>query len=731
MTIALSAEHQELGATVRAFLRGEKARAATRATLDVAAENLPAFWAGFAELGMLGVHLPEQYGGGGYGLPELAVVVEELGRAVAPGPFLPTMLASAVIAASGDDAQRQRYLPSLADGSVPAALGLGGSLRLEAGSATGDAGVVLGVGLAGLLVLAAGEDLVVLPADAPGLSIELPPSLDTSRRSGQVRLADVQVTDEQILRGARRDAETIARALVAAEAAGGARECVETAAEYAKVRVQFGRPIAMFEAVKHHCANMLVDAELATATAWDAARAVAEAGDNTEAGDSAAGELAAAAALAVAVPAFIRVAQLNIQVHGGIGFTWEHDAHLLLRRANTLAAIFGPDRAAADVTRLVAAGVRRAPGLDLPPEVEARRAEVRQEIAGIAALPADQQRAAMIETGYFLPGWPRPYGLEADAALQVLIRQEFQAADVTRPGLGITTWLIRTLIQYGTPEQTQQWVGPALAGDDVWCQLFSEPDAGSDAAAVRTRAVHTETGGPDGESGWVLNGQKLWTSDAQHASWGLATVRTDPDAPKHAGITAVVVDMHGPGVEVRPLRQITGETDFNEVYLTDVFVPDSHVVGDVNSGWAVARATFANERMNIGSGMGLRDDPAVQVELLRLAAATPSAEVSIGYHLAEEQGLRLLNLRTAERAVTGAGPGPEGNLTKLVLSDHLLRAADLLANLSGAKTAFADGLAARAVLGARALSIAGGTSEITRNQIAERILGLPRDPLIK
>ena len=231
--------------------------------LDAPDEELPKFWDELADLGWLGLHLPEDVGGSGYGLPELVVVLEELGRAVAPGPFLPTVMASTVIAMAGSDAQRAALLPGLADGSRIAALGLGGALTLERATVNGDGGAVLGAGLADLFLLVAGDDIVVLDRDTAGLTVTVAGNLDPTRRVGTVLARDVMVPADRVLRGAAALARDVARVLVSAEAAGGAQECVERATEYAKERQQFGRPIAMFQAVKHHCANMLVASELA------------------------------------------------------------------------------------------------------------------------------------------------------------------------------------------------------------------------------------------------------------------------------------------------------------------------------------------------------------------------------------------------------------------------------------------------------------------------------------
>lgn len=720
MGIALTDDHRELAEVARGFLTSQKARWAARSLLDATDEPRPGFWPNLVELGWLGLHIDEEYGGSGFGLPELAVVVEELGRAVAPGPFVPTVIASAVIAKNGTAEQKSRLLPGLIDGTVTAGIGLDSRVRLGDGVADGEAGILLGAGLAGLLLIAAGDDVLVLERDRDGVSVDVPDNFDPTRRSGRVRLDNVRVSDADVLAGARPSALARARTLLAAEAVGGASDCVDAAVAYAKVRQQFGRTIATFQAVKHHCANMLVGAESGIAAVWDAARAAGEDEDQFH--------LIAAVAAALAFPAYVRNAELNIQVHGGIGFTWEHDAHLHLRRAVVTAALFGGDAPAADVFERTAAGTVRDNSLDLPPEAEELRTKIRADAAAIAALDKDAQLDKLIETGYVMPHWPKPWGRAADAVEQLVIEEEFRAAGIKRPDYGITGWVILTLIQHGTPWQIERFVEKALRKDEIWCQLFSEPDAGSDAASIKTRATRVE-------GGWKINGQKVWTSGAHYCARGLATVRTDPDAPKHAGITTVIVDMKAPEVEVRPLRQITGGSDFNEVFFNDLFVPDEDVVGTPNSGWTVARATLGNERVSIGGSGSFYEGLADQ--LVQLAQQRPDrlagGKIRVGSYLAEETALRLLNLRRAARSVEGTGPGPEGNVTKLKLAEHMVEGAAIMAALLGPEVALTDGpgaLSGRLMMGARGMAIAGGTSEVTRNQIAERILGMPRDPLI-
>ena len=717
MSVAITEDHLALSDSAEDFLRKHEARAANRALLEAPEEGLPPFWDELGPLGWLGLHLPEEHGGSGYGLEELVVVVEQLGRVVAPGPFLPTVLASAVIAHAGDEAARAALLPSLADGSRTAAVGFGGSVELRDDRAFGDVGLALGGGLADLLVVAAGDDALVVDLGGSGVERTAHKNLDHARRSSSVALVGAQAT---VLAGGAAHLRDLSRLLLSAEAAGIAGACAEMAAEYAKVREQFGRPIAMYQAVKHHCANMQVATSLATAAVWDAARASSV--------DASQFTYAAAVAATLAGPAADLAANLNIQVHGGIGYTWEHDAHLFLRRATVLNALLAPSEAGAHLVDLVRSGLRRSRAVQLPQEAESVRTEVRTFAQSIAGLDADAQRAELIATGYVQPHWPTPWGRGAGPVEQLVIEEEFAAAGIQRPAYGITGWVILTLIQYGTADQVARWVPSALTQDVIWCQLFSEPAAGSDAAGVRTKATKVE-------DGWLINGQKVWTSGAHVAGKGFITVRTDPTVPKHQGITMLVVDMKAKGVQVRPLRMTDGGAEFNEVYFDDVFVPDADVVGPVNGGWTVARATLGNESVSIGGTNTYSLAAGVIVKALDAAPARLGGGAArVGRYLAEVQATTLLNLRSVQRAVAGGGPSAEGNITKLVLSETGHEAAAIMSELAGPSTAYLDGPGATAALMSlshRGLSIAGGTSEIKRNQIAERILGLPRDPLAK
>ncbi|OZG28851.1 alkylation response protein AidB-like acyl-CoA dehydrogenase [Williamsia limnetica] len=710
MGLPISTEHIELAESVRKVLSDRGAIGAARTTTDTGCTTVP-FWKDLVSLGWLGLHIPEQYGGQGFGTAELAVVLEELGRAVAPGDFLPTVIASELIRLAGSEDQRTALLPELSAGEVTAAIGLGGDITVDADGAVGGAGgALLGGGSAEVFVLRSEAD-VVLVRRGRGVEVEVVVGMDGTRPSARVSCS--AATPLAVLPGACATLLAVAQAFSAAEAAGGARACTEAAVAYAMTRSQFGRTIGSFQAVKHLCANMFVDTEIATAAAWDASRADL---------DSAEGRFAAAVAADQAIGAFAVSAQRNIQVHGGVGFTWEHDAHLLLRRAYVLRAVFGHD-AARQVARLAIDGVHRPPSLELPEDADTFRRGARAFRDQYLTTPAGERVSLLARSGFAFSHWPAPYGRSAGPVEQLVIEEEL--AVIPKLDLGIGNWIVPTLLQQGTDEQIDRWIWSSLDGDIRWCQLFSEPGAGSDAAAISTRGVRTE-------GGWLVTGQKVWTSDAQNCNRGLATVRTNKDAPKHAGVSMLVIDLESDGVEIRPLRDITGDATFNEVFLDNVFVPDADVVGAVDQGWKVARATLGNERVTIGGGVAEFVDLDVAVQAVAGAEKVTDTELlsRVGHLVAERQAMRMLSLRLAARAVSGAGPGPEGNVTKLLAGEHQQRVADLLLQVGGAEWALGGTADVHeGVLFVRGLTIAGGTSEVVRNQIAERVLGLPREKM--
>ncbi|WP_241383793.1 acyl-CoA dehydrogenase [Rhodococcus sp. CH91] len=711
MPLALTDDHRAVADAVRSFLDGHGAATLARQVTDDPSADTGQLWKQLAELGWLGLHLPAEFGGADAALPEVAVVAEELGRLVVPVPYLASVAISAALAAEGDDAIRSEWLPGFADGSVVPGLGLSGSPTVSDGAVSGDAGLVVGGLGATLLALTVGADLVLVDPAHPSVSTLRADTFDPTSASARVLLDGTPAL--AVVPGAGGYANHVARVLAAAEASGGARATLESALSYAKVREQFGRPIGSFQAVKHHLADMLATSELATGVAWDAARAGAE-------GEQA--RLALDVARIIAFDAYIANAQQSIQIHGGIGFTWEHECHLFLRRAHALRILFGEPTSALDsLTESGSAGLRRHYAVDLPAEAEELRASAREFVARYTSTPESERRALLVDSGYLMPHWPPPYGRGAPPVEQLVIDEEF--TEVEPHGLGIGAWILLTLTQHGTPEQIERWIRPGLIGEQVWCQLFSEPGAGSDAAAVSTRGVKVD-------GGWRVTGQKVWTSDAQNSTRGLATIRTNRDVPKHKGITTMVVDLTAPGVTVRPLREISGDAAFNEVFFEDVFVPDEDVVGAVDNGWTVARATLGNERVSIGGGR--TDENYSAYALLGLAAKYAPGDVSVTRRIAaliaREEAFAILNLRQIVRAVAGGDFGPEGSVTKMLLAEHTQHVGELAMRIAGDAVLLGDEPTwTHYYLLGRAMTIAGGTSEINRNVIAERLLGLPRE----
>ncbi|MET8048149.1 acyl-CoA dehydrogenase [Streptosporangium sp. NPDC005286] len=734
MAIGLSEEHEALRESVTGWAERNIPSEVVRAVIAAEGEERPGFWPGLADQGLLGLHIPEEYGGSGYGLLETAVAVEALGERVAPGPYVPTVLASAAILASDGKAHGE-LLPGLADGTLTGAVAPFSSItgtRGEDGTLTigGTVDLVLGGALADILVLPVstdrGEEWVAV--DASAATVTPVGSLDLTRGVAKVELDAVTVPAGRVLDGLRASAvHNLAVILLGAEAAGVASWCVTAAAEYAKVRVQFGRPIGQFQGVKHKAARMLVALEQARATVWDAARAA-------DGGDVSADELAYATAIAgvVAPDAAVLCAKDAVQIFGGIGYTYEHDAHLYYRRALTLRALLGSSVEWAEVVaELALNGVSRELEIELPEEAAELRESIRAEVAAFAALEGKEQKRALAEAGYVMPHLARPWGRDAKPLEQVLIFQELKAAGVKLPQMIIGAWVVPSIAAYGTPEQQERFLPPTLSGEMIWCQLFSEPGAGSDLASLQMKAEKVE-------GGWRLNGQKIWTSVAHVAEWGICIARNSSEGSKHEGITYFLVDMKGAGVTVRPLTEMTGENLFNEVFLDDVFVPDELVVGEVGQGWKVARNTLSNERVSLSGGSG--GTGASVPDLLGLVGRlgrelTAAERQEVARVVCEGHSIAALGLRVTLKQLTGAEPGADASVRKLLSTSHAQHVSECAVSLLGPSAVVAAdmklgdaGYWNRAVLATRAMTIYGGTTEVQLNIIGERMLGLPRDP---
>ncbi|MGQ9410708.1 acyl-CoA dehydrogenase [Mycolicibacterium gilvum] len=728
MPIAILEEHNDLADSVRAFVERVAPSEVLHEALETPVPNPPPYWRSASEQGLHGVHLAESVGGQGFGILELAIVVAEFGYGAVPGPFVPSAIASALIAAHDPDAAD---LGGLASGDVIATYaidsGLTATRQGENLVIRGEVRAVPAAAQASLLVLPvaieSGEEWVLI--DAAQLEIEPVPSVDPLRPVAHVRANAVEVGDDRVLSNlSRAHARALMSTLLSAECVGVARWATDTASAYAKIREQFGRPIGQFQAIKHKCATMIAETERATAAVWDAARAIDEARENPDT----ASEFAAAVAATLAPVAAQHTTGDCIQVHGGIGFTWEHDTNVYYRRALVLAASFGraseyPQR----VVDLATSTGMRALDLDLDPETEKLRDEIRADVAALKEIPREKRAAAIAEAGWVQPHLPVPWGRAAKPVEQIIIAQEFSSGRVKRPQMGIAAWIIPSIVAFGTDEQKERFLPPTFRGEMIWCQLFSEPGAGSDLAALSTKATKVD-------GGWRITGQKIWTTGAQYSQWGALLARTDPSAPKHQGITYFLLDMAADGVEVKPLRELTGNAMFNTVFIDDVFVPDELVLGDVNRGWEVSRNTLTNERVSLGSS----EPPFLPsldkfVEFVGEGHFDQIAQNHAGILIAEGHAAKILNMRSTLLTLAGGDPMPAAAISKLLSMKTGQGYAEFAVSSFGTDAVVGDpaqptGRWADYLLASRSTTIYGGTSEVQLNIIAERLLGLPRDP---
>ena len=374
----------------------------------------------------------------------------------------------------------------------------------------------------------------------------------------------------------------------------------------------------------------------------------------------------------------------------------------------------------------------RCPAVDflMPPDDDPRRVQIR---TWLRSQPSPSGRE-LAEAGYVAPHWPAPWGLDADPIHQLLVDDELRRAGLRRPmnpiGIG---WAGPTILHAGTEAQKERYLLPLLAGDEMWCQLFSEPGAGSDLANLGTRAVR------DGDE-YVVNGQKVWTSLAHAAAFGILLARTDPEAPKHEGISYFICPMDAPGIEVRPLVEMTGVHLFNEVFFDDVRIPATNLVGEENRGWDLAKVTLGNERVSLSGGGALWGNGPTADDLLDAVrqqggVADPVLRQRLADLHIEAELLRLIRLRTVTAAIRGEPPGPEASVRKALSDEHgqhvMALAKDLCGTggmLTGGGPLGGDpGMWHYGFLFAPALTIGGGTSEVQRNIIGERVLGLPHD----
>src|SRR4051812_8257041 len=457
MGIALTDDQRALESALAEWAADTGTTAVAKDSEEQGPKVFEPVWAALAGLGVQGIALPETVGGAGGSFVDLAVAVEACAASMVPGPVLPTVAAACVLPEGTD------LLAGIAEGSASVALGMGAStLQVGEDRLRGTAELVWGAGTTTHVLLPCGSEWVLLEV-ADGVSVDVAAPIDLAGRVGSVEV-DVAAPDLIEVDGER--LRLVAAALAAAEASGIARWCLDTAVDYAKVREQFGRTIGSFQAIKHLCAEMLEAAESATALAWDAAAAYDD--------DPRQFALATATAAAVALDAAVVTAQNAIQVLGGIGFTWEHDAHLYLRRATVNRQLLG----GSDLWRLALAdlalsGARRSAHVELGHEADEVRAEVRRDVEQVAAAPEAERRNVLTETGLLMPHWPKPYGRGASPVEQLVIDEELRKAGVQRPDIFIAAWAAPTILEHGDDAQRARFLEPSLRGETTWCQLFS------------------------------------------------------------------------------------------------------------------------------------------------------------------------------------------------------------------------------------------------------------------
>ncbi|BBX03824.1 acyl-CoA dehydrogenase [Mycolicibacterium moriokaense] len=737
MALAITDEQEQLAAAVTSFAARHAPIDKTRASFDsIAAGELPSWWEDLTAYGFHAVHLPQSVGGQGGTMTDLGCVVEAAAAALLPGPLLSTTIASAVADLADDS--KSALIAELAAGATAVvvlpdhsnvrAVRDGDAWRLDGTSAP-----TLGIVAAQRILLAAHTDgtvrWFVLAADGAGLSITRPRGTDLSTDVGILTLTAYAVPASAELTGISVErAHCTAVALTACASAGTVRRCAEAATDYIRTREQFGQPVGAFQALQHKAAVLFVNSELASAAAWDAIRAC---GDSVEQQ-----RLAAGAAALTAVAAGPDLVLDALLMYGAVGYTWEHDTHLYWRRATSLAASIGSITQWARQSGELLLTEKRSTALNLGDVESEFRASVAATLDQARTLrnahASDDDRAPglawgdqrdlLAEYGLVAPHLPPPWGIGASSLQQVIITEEFdKRPDVQRPSLGIAEWILPTILSHGTDAQRQRFAEPMLRGTERWCQLFSEPGAGSDLASLSTRARKVD-------GGWLINGHKIWTSLADRAQFGALLARTDPDAPKHRGISYFLIDMTSPGLTVEPIRQASGHQDFNEVFFSDVFVPDDMLVGKPGDGWNLAVATMAVERTAIGNYVNIDRSAALRHVARQDGLDRDAALQALGEIEAYTAAIRALVLRETLRLAQGQAAGPTSSIAKYAMVMLLRRASTATLRLTGETPLLEE--SEPAVIGPYldmpSELIGGGTAEIQLTVIASMILGLPR-----
>jgi alkylation response protein AidB-like acyl-CoA dehydrogenase len=673
------------------------------------------------ELGLPAMRLPEEAGGSDATMTDVALVAEGLARTPAVCPFLGPVLAAELLVRCGAP---EDLLRRVAAGEARLTVGL----AAELGSLVADPTSAVAWDAAGathavsLLPGARSGAVRVLALGQPAL-----PSADLTRVLLPVRDDRGAYVAGWLDDSARTGLEAFALALLAADLLGIMDGALELATAYVCERKQFGRPIGSFQSIQHLLADAWVSAAAARSVTYHAAWSV-------DASAPSRALLAARAAKAYTARAAVEIAEVAMQVHGAMGNTWESTCHVFLRRALLDGSTLGGE--GAQVAAVTDARLRdRLEPAEREDEHEFReglRQWLREHASGRSLPHDDEARStAIVEWQHRLyeGGWaglsiPEEYGGGGRSPLfEGILNEEIAAAGA--PPILDSVYLSHVVLAFGDEEQRRRWIPRMINANDWWCQGFSEPEAGSDLASLRTRALK------DGDD-WILSGQKTWTTSAQWATHCLLLARTDPDAPRHRGISAFVVPMDSPGLAVRPIRQPTGQSEFAEVFLDGVRVRDSDMLGDLGDGWKLAMATVTLERGPSDSGYAAKHLALLE----RLEAIVRGDERlesdqavrrALGRAYVDVEVLRLSVGRSLADRSEGRAAGPESSADKLLMIRTEQALHHLAIEVMGQHVAVPrDPQWLNGYLASRAASVYGGTEQIQKDIVATRVMGLPR-----
>jgi alkylation response protein AidB-like acyl-CoA dehydrogenase len=772
---SLNADQQMIRDAAHQFLSEASSSAAVRAAMESEAGSDPALWQRIAqEMGWCATHVPEDLGGLGLGLTELALILEQTGYHLACAPFFATAaLATHALLCCATAKAQQHWLPQIAAGELSATLAFGAQgIDWNAAQVTararrdangfvldGDFRHVPDGHVAQRLLLPARLDdgstaLFAVPPDAPGLKLQVHKGFDLTRRIAQVSLEQVRVDADALLAegpdvddGLQRTA-ALAAICLAAEQLGGAQRCLDMTLAYAAERVQFGRTINSYQAVKHRCAEMMIRIE-ATRSALAGAVRLADTHPPLQAL-----KLEAATAKAFASDTFRFCAGEAIQLHGGVGFTWEYDPHLYFKRAQASSQWLG---SADSLRERVAAAVLdgQVPVSAQPPAGsgdESFREEVRRWMSehltgrfevlrhrGGAgdedAYPAlrKEWELELARGGWTCVGWPKEVGGRGlTIAQQIIFHEEYARAGGPGHLSHLSETLLGpTLIAYGTEDQKRRFLPGIVAGTDYWCQGYSEPGAGSDLANVQTRARFDEAA-----SEWVIDGQKVWTSLAHECQYVFVVARCEPGSKGHKGLVFLLVALDQPGVSVRPIRQITGTCEFNEVFFDGARCPAANLLGAPGEGWKIAMALLGFERGLSWIGMQQHFEHQLQLVCKAAHASGADRDPMLRNRIGRAwMGLKVMHYNTL-RTLSGGDDGSlsrEGTIIKHYWSNWHRDLGELAMDVLGVEgdievDDFSRTRLQQVWLFSRSDTIVAGTNEIQLNIIAERALGMPKEP---